>query len=125
MVLISQYTNATIEWGCMMDGLNTELQEKLDRLKSHLKELNSLAVGFSGGVDSSFLLAVAHEVLGDRALAVTSADVSVPEREVREAKAFCEERGIRQVICRIDPMKEEAYRNNAPEIGRASCRERV
>ena len=100
---------------CMMEGLNTELQEKLDRLKSHLKELNSLAVGFSGGVDSSFLLAVAHEVLGDRALAVTSADVSVPEREVREAKAFCEERGIRQVICRIDPMKEEAYRNNAPD----------
>jgi len=93
----------------------SETQEKLSRLKEYIGSLGSLAVGFSGGVDSSLLLYVAHNVLGDRAIAVTSVDASVPKRELNEAKAFCEERGIRHIICTFDPMKEEGYRNNTPE----------
>jgi len=93
----------------------SETQEKLSRLKEYIGSLGSLAVGFSGGVDSSLLLYVAHNVLGDRAIAVTSVDASVPKRELNEAKAFCEERGIRHIICAFDPMKEEGYRNNTPE----------
>ena len=46
--------------------------EKLERLKNYLRELNSVAVAFSSGVDSTFRLKVAHEVLGDRAIAVTA-----------------------------------------------------
>ena len=42
--------------------MNSELQAKLDKLKAYLKGLGSLAVGFSGGVDSTFLISVAHEV---------------------------------------------------------------
>ena len=95
--------------------LTDELREKLDRLETYLKQLGSLAVGFSGGVDSSFLVAVAHEALGDRVIAVTGADASVPEREVNEAKTFCAERGIRHIICRVDPLQEEGYRNNSPD----------
>ena len=76
---------------------------KLEHLKQYIANLGSLAVGFSGGVDSSLLTAVAHEVLGDRLIAVTGADASVPEREVNEAAAFCKERGIRHIICRVDP----------------------
>ena len=71
-----------------------ELAKKYEYLKQYLKDLGSLAVGFSGGVDSSFLLAAAHEVLGDKAVAVTGADASVPERELKEAADFCRERGI-------------------------------
>ena len=97
------------------EPLSKELQEKLAKLEEYIRELGSLAVGFSGGVDSSFLLAVAHEVLGDRVIAVTGADASVPEREVNEAKAFCAERGIRHIICRVDPLREEGYRNNSPD----------
>ncbi len=97
------------------EPLTEELQAKLSALEAYLKGLGSLAVGFSGGVDSSFLLAVAHEVLGDRVIAVTNADASVPERELKEAKAFCEARGIRCVISHADPLQEEHYRKNDPD----------
>ncbi|MBO6208198.1 MAG: ATP-dependent sacrificial sulfur transferase LarE [Lachnospiraceae bacterium] len=92
-----------------------EQQKKLAQLKEYIRGLGSLAVGFSAGVDSTFLLAVAHEVLGERVIAVTGTDASVPEREIKEAKAFCEERGIRHIIYTMDPMKEEGYRKNGPD----------
>jgi len=95
--------------------LTEELQKKLENLKKYIDGLGSLAVGFSGGVDSSFLTAIAHEVLGDRLIAVTGADASVPKRELKEAMAFCKERGIRHIVCKVDPLKEEGYRNNSPD----------
>ena len=99
----------------LQEKISDELQAKLDSLEEYLKKLGSLAVGFSGGADSSFLLAAAKETLGDRVIAVTGSDASVPEREVKEAAAFCNERGIRHIICRMDPLKEEGYRNNGPD----------
>lgn len=95
--------------------LTEELQKKLENLKKYIDGLGSLAVGFSGGVDSSLLTAIAHEVLGDRLIAVTGADASVPKRELKEAMAFCKERGIRHIVCKVDPLKEEGYRNNSPD----------
>ena len=95
--------------------MTEELQAKLDKLKAYIGELGSLAVGFSGGVDSSLLLCVAHEVLEDKALAVTQVDAGLPEREMKEAKAFCAERGIRQVTCSFDPLKIDEYRHNSPD----------
>ena len=92
-----------------------EQREKLNKLREIISELGSLAVGFSGGGDSSFLLAVAHEILRDRVIAVTGVDASVPEREVNEAKAFCIDRGIRHILCTVDPLREEGYRNNSPD----------
>ena len=99
----------------MIEGISKEQKEKLDRLETYLRELGSLAVGFSGGVDSSFLLYVAHKVLGDHAIAVSGADASVPERELASAKAFCREYGIRHIIFRMNTMKEDGYRNNSPD----------
>lgn len=95
--------------------LTEELQKKLENLKKYIDGLGSLAVGFSGGVDSSLLTAIAHDVLGDRLIAVTGADASVPKRELKEAMAFCKERGIRHIVCKVDPLKEEGYRNNSPD----------
>ena len=95
--------------------LTADQENKLKRLKEIIADYGSLAVGFSGGVDSSFLIAVAHEILGDRLIAVTGVDASIPEREVKEAKAFCEEWGIRQITCTVDPFKDESFRNNAPD----------
>ena len=60
------------------------------------------------------LTAVAHEVLGEHAIAVTGVDASVPEREVEEAKHFCKERSIRHFLCQVDPLREESYRHNGP-----------
>ena len=95
--------------------LPDELREKYKLLKDNIRGLGSLAVGFSGGVDSSLLLAVAQEVLSDNVIAVTSVHVSVPERELNEAKEFCSERNIRHFISRIDPMEDEEFRHNGPE----------
>lgn len=97
------------------EQLTDELQAKLAKLEDYIRELGSLAVGFSGGADSAFLLAVAHEVLGDKAIAVTAADASVPQREIDEAKSFCKDRGIRHFIRKVDPLTEEGYRNNNPD----------
>ena len=97
------------------EPITEALRGKLKQLEAYFRDLGSLAVGFSGGVDSSFLLAAAHAVLGDRVVAVTGADASVPERELEEARRFCRERGIRHVICAVDPLKEEGYRNNSPD----------
>ena len=95
--------------------LPAELQEKLNKLETYLTALGSLAVGFSGGVDSAFLLAAAHHALADRVIAVTGADASVPERELREARAFCAQWGIRHIVCKLDPLREEGYRRNSPD----------
>ncbi len=97
------------------ETLTEELQIKLEKLKQYIADLGSLAVGFSGGVDSSLLVAVAHEVVGDRLIAVTGADASVPEREVNESIDFCKEREIRHIICKVNPLEEEGYRHNSPD----------
>lgn len=95
--------------------MTDELQQKWNCLKAYILDLGSLAVGFSGGVDSSLLAAAAHEVLGNRAIAVTGVDASVPEREAEEATRFCVELGIRHFLCTVNPLKEEGYRYNSPD----------
>jgi uncharacterized protein len=95
--------------------LTAQQREKLEKLREVIADLGSLAVGFSAGVDSTLLLVVAAEVLGNRALAVTTVDAAFPEREMKEAEEFCTERGIRHVVCRVNPMQEEEYRKNGPE----------
>jgi uncharacterized protein len=88
------------------------LDEKLEALKDYLRSLGSVAVAFSSGVDSTFLLKVAHDVLGDRAIAVTATSCSFPKRELNEAKEFCKKEGIRQFICESEELSIEGFREN-------------
>ena len=88
------------------------MNKKLNQLKEYLKEQGSLAVAFSGGVDSTFLLKVAHDVLGDHCLAVTASSCSFPERELNEARDFCETNGIRHVVVRSEELEIEGFRHN-------------
>ncbi|SEQ37284.1 uncharacterized protein SAMN04487884_12754 [Butyrivibrio fibrisolvens] len=85
---------------------------KLDDLKEYLKSLGSVAVAFSAGVDSTFLLKVAHDVLGDKAIAVTAASASFPRHEYDEADAFCKKEGIRQFIFNSNELESEDYASN-------------
>ena len=85
---------------------------KLDDLKNYLRGLGSAAVAFSGGVDSTFLLKVAHNVLGDKVLALTAASKFIPSKELDEAKKFCAENNIRQIIFEVDVLKIDGVKEN-------------
>ena len=92
----------------------TAAQEKMEHLKKYLKELGSVAVAFSSGVDSTFLLKTARDVLGDKVIAVTAQSCSFPQRELNEAKAFCEKEGIRHMICQSEELEIEGFSKNPP-----------
>ncbi|MCQ2516466.1 MAG: ATP-dependent sacrificial sulfur transferase LarE [Saccharofermentans sp.] len=87
-------------------------KEKLQALKDYLKELGSLAVGFSGGVDSTFLLKVAHDVLGEKAIAVTCSSNVFSTREKNEADEFCKKEGIKQIVCNVDALAIPGFEDN-------------
>lgn len=89
-----------------------KLHEKYEALKELLRELDSVAVAFSCGVDSAFLLAAAAEALGDRAVAMTAKSCSFPERELIEAEDFCKSRGIKHIVFESDEMELDEYRQN-------------
>ena len=87
---------------------------KLEELKKYLMELQSIAVAFSGGVDSAFLLKVAHDVLKENAVAITVDADFFPKREYDESIEFCNKEGIRQYFCLIDVLETEAFKTNPP-----------
>lgn len=95
--------------------VSPEAQTRYDALRTHLAALGSVAVAYSGGVDSTFLAAVAHEVLGDRMLAITSAGRSAPQRDIKRTRAFCTERGIAQVVVDYDELAIPGFARNAPD----------
>lgn len=89
-----------------------DLYEKKKKLEAYLTELGSVAIAFSSGVDSTFLLKTAQNVLGDHVIAVTAKSCSFPERELKEAKMFCAREGIRHIIIESEELSIDGFRQN-------------
>ncbi len=96
------------------DTENMTLEQKYERLKEYIKSLGSVVIAFSGGVDSTFLLRTAHDVLGDKAMAVTASSCSFPERELNEARKFCSANGIAHEVCKSEELDIDGFRQNPP-----------
>jgi uncharacterized protein len=92
--------------------MKNNIQDKYNILKEYLKSLGSAAVAFSSGVDSTFLLKVAHDVLGDKAIAVTARSCSFPERELNEAISFAKDNGIVHMIVDSEELDIEEFSQN-------------
>ena len=87
---------------------------KFKRLKNILKELDSVVLAYSGGVDSSFLLAVCLNVLSEKVLAVTAVSSSYPARELKEAKRFARQIKASHLIVRTNELEDKNYIKNPP-----------
>ncbi len=82
--------------------MTEELNQKYEALKKYFENLGSVAIAFSSGVDSTLMLKVAHDVLGEKAVAITARSHSFPAREQNEATDFCKKEGIEHIFVDSD-----------------------
>src|SRR5256712_4932719 len=92
--------------------MNT-LQTKLNALRERIRRIESAVVAFSGGVDSTFVLKVAHEVLGAKVIGLTALSESLPSGELEAAQKLADQIGVRHVVLRTFETQDKNYLANA------------
>src|SRR5216684_6816511 len=88
---------------------------KLDSARAIVRGMSSALIAYSGGVDSSLLLKVALDELGDRAVAVLASSPAYPESEQEEARTLAKQLGVRLVDVTTNEVELEAYKRNHPD----------
>ncbi len=90
------------------------IDRKRDKLFDYLKKMRKLAVGFSGGVDSTLLVAAAKQVLGDRVIAMTAKSPTHPQKELDHATGIAEVLGVRHMVFATHEMEDARFTANGP-----------
>jgi uncharacterized protein len=99
----------------MREGEDLDLREKMADLRRRVRDTGGLAIAFSGGVDSTLLISVAAEELGDRALAVTAVSPTYPQREREESVKLAAQLGIRQELVESNELDIPGFAGNPPD----------
>src|SRR5438093_10392201 len=81
----------------------------LDRLRTIMGDMGSVLVAFSGGIDSTLVLKVGHDVLDARAVAVTAASPTFPAIELALSQTICAQIGARQIIHETEQLRDSAF----------------
>jgi uncharacterized protein len=97
------------------DGISDDTRLKFDKLKDILASMEKVLVAFSGGVDSTFLLKVAQDVLGSNVMAVIASSATYPEREQQEALRIAEGMKVRYKVIHTKELDDPNFRDNPPE----------
>ena len=97
------------------DAIPDDIGQKFETLQDILKKMKKVLVAFSGGVDSTFLLKVARDVLGDAVLAVIASSPTYPESEKQEAILIAEKMKVRYEVIHTKELDDPNFRNNPPE----------
>jgi len=99
----------------MSRKVNSQLKAKLEKLKRILKELDSVVIAFSGGLDSTFLLKIARDVLGkDKVLAVTAYSRTYPKMEYNLAKDLAKRLDVKHITVYTKELENSSFRKNTP-----------
>ena len=89
-----------------------ELDMKFQKLKDSIQDLGSVAIAYSGGVDSTFLLKVAADVLGNKVIAITAKSTTYPEREFKEAVKYIGDIGAKHIVIISEELEIEGFAKN-------------
>ncbi len=92
-----------------------DTHRKLAKLRKIVRDLESAAVAFSGGADSTLVAKIAHDGLGKRAIAVTIDSPMYPASELRQAKEVAKRIGIDHIVIRVDPLADTNFISNPPD----------
>jgi len=95
--------------------MNKLLEKKISKLKNYLRSIDSAIVAFSGGVDSTFLLKIASDILKDKVIAVTAKSPTFTQTELKDSKAIAQELKVKQVIIETDELQNKSFTANDKE----------